>query len=330
MKLVNRPAMDRSPKLMSLQYIRAVGAIMVVLWHTGWTRSFVGQSGVDLFFIVSGFVMMLVSGRERSPLRFAVSRWTRIVPLYWAVTFVAAFLDHPPATKLITSLLFWPASPYPVVIQGWSLNLEMAYYALFAVALVGPIRWRVPILAVAIGVLCVVLPVLLPPSRPLQALSDPLAVEFLAGAALYVAWVRGAVPAGAGAWLLLLAGGLALGATHFLGGGAEGWFRVAAWGIPALAIVTGCLGIERSGHLPRLPLLGALGEASYSIYLTHVVAMSFVAGPLHRLWAPIAVSIALPYTCAIGWAVYRGFELPLHHLSKRTIRSIWVKDLTPS
>ena len=323
MNLVSTPVGVRSGKLVSLQYIRAIGAILVVLSHTGWTGLVIGQSGVDLFFVVSGFVMMLVSGRERSPIRFVLSRWARIVPLYWAVTLLIACIASVPTPKLVASLLFWPASPFPVVIQGWSLDLEMAYYAFLAVSLLGPRRWRVQILAAEMFILCVVLPALLPHSEPVHLWSNPLAFEFLTGAALYGAWVRGAVPTGGRAWLVVIAGAAALVATHFLGDAPEGWVRVVAWGMPALAIVMGSLGIERGGQLPRVALLERLGEASYSIYLTHLIALGFVAGLLGQLWTPVAAAVVISFTCAVGWAVYRYAERPLDRLFKRMLRAVW-------
>lgn len=315
---------------MSLQYIRAVAALLVVLWHTGWTRSVLGQSGVDLFFVVSGFVMMLVSRRERSPIRFGVARLMRIVPLYWAVTLVAACVVQSSRTKIASSLLFWPTNLFPVVIQGWSLNLEMTYYAMFAIALLWSRRWRVPILALQLILVCIVLPALFSASKPLQIWSNPLAFEFLTGAGLYAVWMRGAVPIGWKAWLVVMAGCAVLAATHFLGGAPEGWLRVVAWGMPALAIVMGSLGIERSGQLPRVPLLGRLGEASYSIYLTHILVLSLVGGLLRHLWAPFAVLLAIPLTCAVGWAVYLGFEQPILKLSKRLLRPRWASQAVVS
>lgn len=316
-------AVPQRHKLMSIQYIRALAAVAVVVWHTGWARTVLGQSGVDAFFVVSGFIMMLVSGRENSPGKFGLSRLLRIVPLYWAVTLVVAWLDGPSGSFLASSLLFWPDRIFPVVIQGWSLNLEMMYYLLFALSLLAPSRLRVPVLAGQMIVLCVVLPALFQLSRPLSAWSDPLAFEFLAGTVLFVLWQREWLPVGAAAWVMLSAGVATLASTHLLGGAPAGWLRVAFWGVPAVAIVAGGLGIEASGQLPQSRLLGALGEASYAIYLTHNVVRYYVAGPLFHLWAPVAVAVVVVVACAIGWVVHRGFELPMHRAAKRAVAFVW-------
>ena len=159
-------------KIWSIQYIRGIAALVVVVWHTGWSRTVLGQSGVDLFFVVSGFVMMLVSGRESSPGRFSVARLARIAPLYWGVTLLFALLDHTPITKVMTSLLFWPNGKFPVVIQGWSLNLEMSYYLLFASTLIAPVRWRLPLLTLEMVAVCVILPMTAPTSEVIAAWSS--------------------------------------------------------------------------------------------------------------------------------------------------------------
>ena len=310
-------------KLMSIQYIRAMAALAVVVWHTGWARTVLGQSGVDAFFVVSGFVMMLISGRENAPLRFGLSRITRIVPLYWGVTAVAAWLYRPSPSYLLASLLFWPDRQFPVVIQGWSLNLEMSYYLLFALSLLAPARWRVPVLAAEMAVVCIVLPALFTLDVPLVTWSSPLAFEFLAGTAIYLLWRREWLPLGLSAWVMFLAGVFVLGASHRLGDAPAGWVRVAFWGVPAVAIVAGGLGIEAAGQLPRSRALGALGDASYAIYLTHFIVLVEIAPSVHRIWAPAAVAVIIAAVCLVGYAVHRGFELPLHRLSKSAIALLW-------
>lgn len=321
-------ATDRSTdKLVSIQYVRAIASVIVVGWHTGWSYTVLGQAGVDLFFVVSGFVMMLVSGRERSPGRFAVARLLRIVPLYWAVTLIVAFLDSSAAAKVVTSLSFWPDGGFPLVIQGWSLNLEMMYYLLFALALFGPSRLRVRLLVVEFVILCVVVPLVLPINEVVTAWANPIAIEFLAGACLYRLWQADYIPIGAAAWTMGIAGTVVLCMTHLLGGAPAGWPRVAFWGIPALAIVAAGLGIERAGQLPTIKILEELGEGSYSIYLTHLLALRFIAAPLYPLWAPVALALAAIWCCVAGYLVHRAIELPTYRLTAAWLRRYWPKRL---
>lgn len=313
-------------RLVSLQFLRALASIVVVGWHSGYSYTFLGQSGVDLFFVISGFVMMLVSNRKNSPARFGVARFLRIVPFYWLVTFIAAWAAGTSVGALVSSLLFWPDRPFPIVIQGWSLNLEMFYYVLFALALFARRRVQLLILAVEVVILCLFIPMFSFNIGPLRAFTNPMASEFLAGACLFELWRRNQLPVRMAAWLLGGVSIVGLGATHMFGGAPEGWTRIALWGVPCLAIVTAGLGIERSNQLPRLALLEALGDASYSIYLIHIIALQPIETILHSLWAPVALTLAIAWACAAGWIVHLVIERPLHRLSSRVTRHLWPRE----
>lgn len=326
MSLASASAGKSSDKLMSIQYVRAVASLIVVGWHTGWSYTVLGQAGVDLFFVVSGFVMMLVSGRENSPGRFGLARILRIVPLYWGVTAVQAIVDHPSARTVMTSLLFWPDGPFPLVIQGWSLNLEMLYYLLFALTLFAAAYLRLRLLMLGMVMICFGLPFLVPTSFAVATWSNPLAFEFLAGACLYRLWRGHYLPVGLAAWVMGLAAVIVFASTHLLGGAPVGWARVAFWGVPAVAIVGAGLGIERAGQLPQIKLMAYLGEASYSIYVTHLLALRFVAQPLQHMWAPVALALAIAWACLFGWIVYRVFERPAHTLTKALVRQFVPKS----
>ena len=99
--------------------------------------------------------------------------------------------------------------------------------------------------------------------------------------------------------------------------------RVAVWGLPALAIVGAGLGIERAGKLPWIGLLAELGEASYSIYLTHLLVIRLLGGTLVSLWAPVAVSIVVAVACVFGWAIHQLFERPAHRWTNAVLGRIW-------
>jgi exopolysaccharide production protein ExoZ len=126
-----------------------------------------GSFGVEVFFVVSGYVMMLTAARrELSPGRFLVERLLRIAPPYWLLTLVAfatmtlgfhAFsLQHAGVDRLLASLLFLPwfeggRTAMPIVFPGWTLNYEMMFYALFALFL--PVRSEAVRIAGICGVL---------------------------------------------------------------------------------------------------------------------------------------------------------------------------------
>src|SRR5262245_46005196 len=109
--------------LLSLQYLRAVAALGVVLFHAverrGVTGFDAGQMGVDVFFVLSGLMMWLISERvARTPGQFFIERLARIAPTYWLATvFVLVLwavgirqgLEQPEAWHTVKSFLFVPA-----------------------------------------------------------------------------------------------------------------------------------------------------------------------------------------------------------------------------
>lgn len=301
--------------LVSIQYLRGLAALAVVAEHTCRLPTELGRAGVDVFFVISGFIMMHVSGRERSPAVFLRARVLRLAPLYWLVTLVAVLvLGVTDRSHILMSIAFLPhVSPdgraVPVVVQGWSLNMEMQFYVLFAVTLLLPAHRRLLALTAMIGglagfsvVACLI-----------QGGSDlnffPVALELPAGAWLCRAWQRDRLrrlPA-----VALLAAGSALLLAQ------AGWsqptpWRCVLWGIPALAIVAGAVGLEENGRLPVVPGLRALGDASYSLYLTHLLLLTGLRPVLRPLPGLVAVPTGIAASVALGFAVHRLIERPLH------------------
>ena len=145
--------------LTGIQYLRAVAALLVLVNHltfylpSGGYRFWPGGVGVDIFFVISGAVMWWVA-RNARPLTFAWRRLLRIVPLYWLVlAFVAVlwpgggidpWLDFP-LQDILRSFLFIPfangargGAVQPVLGVGWTLNLEIYFYGIFALSLFAP------------------------------------------------------------------------------------------------------------------------------------------------------------------------------------------------
>ena len=146
--------------LFNIQALRAVAALLVVFVHIdrlaelagfrSGTTAF-GNTGVDLFFVISGFIMVVtVTERPQSPSQFFRHRVARIVPLYWLVTLAVftlalvapVLLQSTKANpaELLKSLAFIPyprsdGQMHPLVFVGWTLNYEMMFYALFAVGM---------------------------------------------------------------------------------------------------------------------------------------------------------------------------------------------------
>ena len=302
-----------SGELFSIQYLRAIAAIAVVLFHAAKMthHSFeAGAAGVDVFFVISGFLMWTIGRRyEGAPLTFLGKRAGRIVPLYWLLTFALAALavlvpppfhgygPKPSVAHFFASLFFIPEQhDAPIIVAGWTLNFEVFFYLVFGLSLVLAARVRLLALTVALGTL-VVAGRWLHPASPLAALfTSPLLLEFLAGVWLGKAWtdeIRLPVWAATAAVLL---GAFAIQEVPRLGIYPEP-VRAFVWGPAALMIVAGALSLE---PVFRSRTLKFLGDASYSIYLVHVTALAWAGLALAPLHLPFALGYAVCASLAVG------------------------------
>jgi len=285
-------------RLHALQYLRAIAAFIVVYSHTAiqipaWKSilPYTGTYGVDIFFVISGFIMVYISKPNDTPTKFIANRIRRVVPLYWFFTLLMASILFllPSVFKtgefsvaaLIQSLLFIPhyslQNPnyvWPIVAPGWSLNYEMYFYLLFAISLFfkGPLRVGFVIFSITvIWAICTGLNSNLAIPR---FFSDPAVFEFIAGMLLALAWQRGLKLPPIMGWICIILGfGWAIGAPEHI----SHTLRIS---LPSLLIVLGFLYIVVPVN--RIGLL--LGDASYAIYLSHI----FVLGAL-RVFVPSTV-----------------------------------------
>jgi exopolysaccharide production protein ExoZ len=349
------------PKLQALQTLRALAASLVVLNHAigvaaahGFAKepysslaNFFGAQGVAIFFLISGFIMTYTADttddsappRERA-LHFATRRIARVVPLYWFFTLLVAAIAalagfskalDTTALNLVKSLFFIPyvnaqTVMLPVLPLGWTLNYEMFFYALFAAFLLLPHRRRIPALAATLAVLVVTgsffYPVLsgnIPHSRG-EFLTHPILLLFGAGALLGLLRLRrpeltfripGLLPA-----LPLIA------INCFVASRAhenpipmkwDAFFWLLDLGVVALCVF---------GRPLRAPALEAVGDASYSLYLVHILPLFVCFLVWQRLYfaAPLAfITACLVLSALTALAAYRWLERPLTRAALRLI-----------
>ena len=192
----------------SIQHLRAVAALLVLLYHVliHWLPQYQTHyeflsGGVDIFFVISGFVMWgVTAGRRGGSWSFFSKRLKRIVPLYWILTTVmlAMMLARPSVlmtsrfdvVHVVTSYLFIPwrhpvkGSFEPLLTPGWTLNLEMMFYVIFAVILLAPMRFRLPAVLGALAGLVVLGLIPHAGTSQFDFYTDPIILEFAMGVCL--------------------------------------------------------------------------------------------------------------------------------------------------
>ena len=343
-------------KLSNIQVLRGLAALAVVLFHareevdgvgiaTRLPGFMGGAAGVDVFFVISGLVMVHASaplfGSARAAVPFFLKRLARIVPLYWAVTALFVLLDPADARGdlgrrafagfVALSLAFVPyavpANPdlTPVYPLGWTLDYEMAFYLVFALVLALPRRGAVATLSLALAALVAANGLLALPGW-LSYLGATQVLEFVAGLLLAEAGLSGGRLPRPAAAALVAFGLAAIAAAIPWSDSWWGSWRGLAWGLPAAAIVAAaalCPPRRPAGPVRRA--FERLGDASYALYLVHYGAYLGLESVLGRVF-DLARLPALPFmlllvapTLAASFAVHHGFEVPLTRWLQRRV-----------
>jgi exopolysaccharide production protein ExoZ len=333
---------ERPPSLGSIQVFRGLAASAVALYHVtthGGRKVGVeflnnifmaGHAGVDFFFVLSGFVMTWShfhdAARPRRALPFMAARVLRIYPIYWValVPYVLFYLVEIDVARgngvgkldrwqtYLHALTLWDQHRGPIIPVAWTLSYEILFYLFFAVLIIAGVRvfaagallWTGLVVAQAAGWIRWKHPILL----------SPFVLEFFAGciAARIALALR---PARSGTWLwtaLALCGAVAIAENENL---LNPLRSVWHWTIPfALLLVAGaCWDRGGARHYPRSLLL--IGDASYSLYLIHLLVIDafviwYVSFPLpvHGR-APLIACVMI--TFGAGVALYLLVERPL-------------------
>lgn len=307
--------------LNNIQVLRGLAAFIVVVFHiVGASNSYnmpseifslsgaLGRSGVDIFFVISGFIMVYTQhNKVTTPLHFIKDRITRIVPIYWifSLLFLALYFVMPSIFRefqpnsafVISSFLFsseWFFDKHPLLSVGWTLEYEMLFYVIFSTALMLKKQQRF------------IVPVILILLMPIFPHVDYVIYEFLLGmlvAKLYL--VRKYESHG----LLLFFTGIIL--FVLLNSLVGEWHRLIIFGLPAFFIVFGAL------YLPAIKnkILLHLGDASYSTYLIQVFTLpafyKISTLYLNFLGAEVLALLALLSTMVAGSIFFLCLEKPI-------------------
>lgn len=347
------PAPPRSGKkhLPSLQVLRFAAAFFVVLFHVGsglqiqyqlTTNPFgLGAAGVDIFFVLSGFIISYTTNPARGFLDFARRRVARVVPLYWLLTLAVIIIalakpDLLNSTVLtqqaiIRSFLFVPyeksnGAIQPLLFLGWTLCYEMFFYLIYGLCALVSGRgasW----LASGVLLFLVGLNSLWPDgSAEWRFYTSPILVEFVLGMGLQEVF-SGSDYFRNGSQLLALMSIICAPVAYF----------TASLVLPGIVppaifsalIVIGCLfwKVQKTRLVLALVLLG---DASYSLYLVHPYTIQLVMKLLSKDASLglvfLLLCAAIIWTVAISLALYRLVERP----SQRFLLKPRPKTLLPA
>jgi len=329
-------------KIYSVQYLRGIAALIVVISHSfdyrllnhNYDALRSGRFGVLLFFLISGFIMVAITGKGRlDPLQFLVRRFLRVVPLYWIMTtLVAAAAIVAPhwfkntqfsTSHYILSLLFVPHETpgreglSPMLSLGWTLNYEIYFYIVFSALFFLSAKLRVFSISLIFTLLFLIGEIF--PNLPLvlQFYTDQAPLAFCFGAGIGLAYIEGSIKPSKNLLLPLSVSALCLTVGFGIERGSSGGLWVFTMLLVSAALIL-IAGLRYENLIPKVPALQLLGDSSYSIYLAHMfvvgaftsIAYRFL--PADALWAIIAVTIGSTlFSIAGGLVVFFMVERPL-------------------
>jgi exopolysaccharide production protein ExoZ len=360
---------SRPRELDSVQGLRGIAASMVLFYHLARTELDAGRSdvhilrpflyfgaeGVDLFFVISGFIILWTNfdrfGAVSYIPKYLARRAARIFPLYWfylafAILSAAIGLNHAVAAasgrwNMVGITFLLPLECVHIVPVSWTLTFELWFYAVFAFTLFFRRRFFLPLLAAWFVMVCVHTgltghggdsPSLL--ARILNVVVHFRTTEFMAGCLVAMALRSGRrlppkTTALAGALVFALAGfrlwQLDPGAT----GSVWQVELIALFGLGAAGIVTGSVCQELKVGARFVPRwLVRLGDVSYSLYLAHLFAFAVIRRfadrlnsaslPGHMLWLLVLATGGF----AAGFLSYHFLERPMLSVANRAIKRL--------
>lgn len=335
--------------ILSIQYLRGIAAILVVLSHIAWKNiqaggdtmhwwHEAGSFGVDIFFIISGFIMVYITQnmhqKHQGVRTFIKKRFVRIVPLYWFYTLIALtiFILMPERvnsgggeTQILKSFFLFPlaSSESYLVGVGWTLHYEFLFYILFAFGL---------LLSRTAGNIAVALTILVSVSYAsflsmdgmgyiANSFLNDIFFEFALGMLLFHI-INNLKRFHISLSFLLIAIGLVQFYYLHTGGSFTGIHHIDT-GISAFLICFGVISLEYFLVKKEIKLLTKLGDSSYSLYLLHpfvLVAVVMVNDKFQHIIPQnqiFLIVMMLVVSLISGYISHRYIEKNLIRVSKK-------------
>lgn len=348
-------------RLNNLQALRAIAALLVVLVHMkdaelklggatllgDWTAF--GVVGVDLFFVLSGFVMVFTTetktGGTSDSLRFFYSRVTRVYPIWWLTlsALIVFWMIKPELVysgnytdpNFVKDYLLIISDQAPLLAVGWTLIHEMYFYVVFTLILFLPYGPRFRLYCILVWAALVIFgSAILSPQEPnlIGLALNPLTLEFIIGALVAYVW---RFTEGRYGWSTLAIGLIwivmsccvyvvaPIDENVSIVGHADEAIRVLLFGPACGLIVYGAVAIESRKSLSASNPLVAIGDWSYSLYLTHMLTLNagaFLMRPFasDRIYDNPLILMVLITACILVSAIsFKCFEQPTTRLFKK-------------
>lgn len=328
----------------SVQFLRGIAALMVVISHVAfkgyqynidtlqWYH--IGGSGVDLFFIISGFIMCHTTyNKEINFLNFMKNRFIRIIPLYWVLSFFAliVFLISPNLinssggkTGIIESFLLIPNGSKFLINNGWTLSFEFYYYFIFSFFLILLLKdiYRYIFIIIYFSAAVLLGLILQPQSDFLIFIMNDLLLEFALGVLAFIIF-RNIHLSKFISLFLIFTGIFLLTYQNFYKLPDFISLRSLKLGIPMFFIFVGCVSLENLLIATKSLLFNFfnhLGDSSYSLYLVHPFVLSplaMVLNKLHLVNPYLFSSILITSSILAGSTTYFILEKRLIKLGKK-------------
>lgn len=332
--------------IISIQYLRGLAAFLVLLQHVSYKDKVysggefnlfgIGHMGVDIFFIISGFIMAYTFRPELGAVRFLYNRVLRIIPLYWLTSVIAligylyapGLINGSKEPDILSSFLLLPSESRYLNPNGWTLSCEFLFYLVFSFSFLPAYRFRFVLPSIILACLTLVgfcheFENVLP-----RFIFNSMSIEFLFGMIIFQIYSRFNIAQSLNIVLPLVSALLVLFSLFVYFSGIQTGLRIIDLGLPAFFICIFIVSLESRLKTNVSKTIKSLGDSSYSLYLTHAFTIGIAGFLLSHFGltgssfvfsgALILVSVLVGYFC------YRYVELPMSVCIKTKLNNMSV------